>query len=278
MRQEALVYGEKALCLYRLAQTVEDALVEVAMLVVQPGHDRVCPVDQQKEKRNLTGRWVNWGLGSEIKKLTRGVHDAADDETRHGAASQVQRGALLHAEVADEPALGEEVGGELDGAPEAGADHGGADAAVEAADALGAVDLRGAVEGVAVAVLGADGQEGGVALEAGLDEEERAAGGGADDARRRAAEHVDGQVLLGAVLQQQRREPLAHRLVEPQPAPVQQDLVYVRAPQAPVDAPQPLVPYDDADAVERAPVVVWLVTFRLELALELHPIVSSTRH
>lgn len=49
MRQEALVYGEEALRLYRLAQAVEDALVEVSVLVVQPGHDRVYPLDQQKE-------------------------------------------------------------------------------------------------------------------------------------------------------------------------------------------------------------------------------------
>lgn len=85
------------------------------------------------------------------------MHDAADDEPRHGTAGQVQGGALLHAEVAHQPALGEEVGGQLDGAAESRADHGGADAAVEAGDTLGAVDLGGAVKGVAVAVLGADG-------------------------------------------------------------------------------------------------------------------------
>ena len=204
------------------------------------------------------------------------MHDAADDEPRHGAAGQVERGALLHAEVAHQPALGEEVGRQLDGAAEAGPDHGGADAAVEAPDALGAVDLGGAVDGVSVAVLGADGQEGGVALQAGLDEEEGAPGGGADDAGRGAAEHVDAEVLGGAVLEQDRGQPVPHRLVEPQPTPVQQDLVHIGTPQAAIDAPQALVPQDHGHAVEGALVVVWLVAFGLELALKLHPGFGST--
>lgn len=64
---------------------------------------------------------------------------------------------------------------------------------------------------------------------------------------------------------------MPHRLVEPQPTPIQQDLVHVRTPQAAVDAPQPLVPQDHRHAVEGALVVMWLVAFRLELALQLHP-------
>lgn len=109
------------------------------------------------------------------------MHDATDDEPRHGAAGQVERGALLHTEVADKPPLGEEVGGQLNGASETCTDHSGADTAVEASDALGAVDLGGTVESVSVTMLGADGQERGIALEAGLDQEERATGGGTDD-------------------------------------------------------------------------------------------------
>lgn len=42
MGEEALVDGEEALGLDRLGETVEDTLVQVAVLVVQPRHDSVC--------------------------------------------------------------------------------------------------------------------------------------------------------------------------------------------------------------------------------------------
>lgn len=93
--------------------------------------------------------------------------------------------------MSDEPPLGEEVRRQLDGATETRADHGSADTAVQAAEALGAVYLAEAIDGVTVVVLGADGQEGRVALEPRLDEEERTAGGRADDARAGAAEHIN---------------------------------------------------------------------------------------
>lgn len=198
------------------------------------------------------------------------MHHDADHETASGAAGQVQQGALLHAQVLLQTALGEKVGGQLDGAAEAGADHGGADAAVQAAHALGLEDLAEAVPGVAVAVLGADGQKGREALQAGLDEEEGRAGGGAHDARGGAAEHVDAQALGLAVLEDERGEGLAHGLVEAEAAAVEQDLVDVGAADAAVDAAQALVAHDDGDAVEGTAVVVRLVALGLELALQLH--------
>lgn len=171
-----------------------------------------------------------------------------------------------------EPPLREEVRRQLHRAAEPGPYHGGAYAPVQAAEPLGLVDLRHAVGRVPVLVLGADGQERAVALQPRLDEEEGAARGGADDARGGAAEHVDAEVLLGAVAQQQGGEAVAHGLVEAEAAAVEEDLVDVRAPDAAVDALEALVPHDDADAVEGAPVVVRLVAFGLELALELHSI------
>lgn len=65
---------------------------------------------------------------------------------------------------------------------------------------------------------------------------------------------------------------MSHRFVEAQPAPVQQDLIHVCATQPPIYAANAFIPHDDADAVEGTSVVVWLVAFRLELALQLHPI------
>lgn len=41
VRQEPLVDGEKALCADRLSQAVENALVEIAVLVVEARHDGI---------------------------------------------------------------------------------------------------------------------------------------------------------------------------------------------------------------------------------------------
>lgn len=42
MGEEALVDGKEALGLDRLGEAVKDALVQIAVLVVQPRHDSVC--------------------------------------------------------------------------------------------------------------------------------------------------------------------------------------------------------------------------------------------
>ena len=118
-------------------------------------------------------------------------------------------------------------------------------------------------------MLRAHGPRGRVALQARLDEEERAAGGGAQDARRGAREDVDAEGLDGLVAVDRRRQGPAQRLVEAQPAPVQQDLVDVGGADAAVDA-EALVAHDHRDAVEGAFVEFGLVAFVLELALELH--------
>lgn len=134
------------------------------------------------------------------ERLTGWVHETADYKTRRGTACQVEWRTLLHAQMLSEHPLREEVRRQLYGATEAGTDHGRAHTSVQTGGALGLVDLTRAVDGVAVVVLGADGQKGRVALETGLDKEEGGAGDGADEARRCAAEHVDGEILLGAVV------------------------------------------------------------------------------
>lgn len=205
------------------------------------------------------------------------MHEAADDEATDGTAGQVQSGTLLHAGVAHETPLGEEVGGQLDRGAETGADHGGTDAAVETAQALAAVDLRQTVDGVAVLVLGTDGERGREALEARLDEEEGGAGGGTNDAGAGAAKHVDGQRLdrVGAV--EGARDAAAHGLVEAQAAPVEHHLVDVGAAETAVDGAHALVAQDDAHAVQRAAVVQRLVALELQLALQLHAVHAVSR-
>ncbi len=177
------------------------------------------------------------------------MHAKAHDKPRHRTASQMQRRALLHAQMLDQPPLRKEVRRQLHRAAEPRSDHRRAHAPIQAPEPFSPIDLREPIEGVAVLVLGAYRQERRKALEPGLHEEKGATRGGADDAGGGAAEHVDTQVLLGAVAQEQGGEPVAHGLVEAEAAPVQQHLVDVGAPDAAVDAAQPLVPHDYADAV-----------------------------
>src|SRR5690606_10454014 len=139
---------------------------------------------------------------------------------------------------------GKKVRRQLDRAPHTRPDHRGPYAAVYTPDPLGAEDLPHAVDEVPVPVLGADGPEGRVALQAGLDEEEGAPRGGADHARRGAAEHVDAHALDGGVAEDEAGEGLAHGLVEAEAAPVEDHLVDVGGAEAAVDAAHALVADD----------------------------------
>lgn len=198
------------------------------------------------------------------------MHHAAHGKTAHGTAGKVQSRTLLHVKVPNQTPLGEKVRRQLHRAPKACPDHGGADAAIQPAQALGAEDGVEPVPCAAVLVLRAHGPERREALQARLDEEEGAAGTRADDARGGAAEHVDAQVLGGAVPEEQGGEAVAHGLVEAQAAAVEEDLVDVGGAEAAVDGADALVPHDDADAVEGPAVVVRLMALVLEFALQLH--------
>lgn len=209
--------------------------------------------------------------GERKRGLTRRMHHAADDEAADGRAGQVQRRPLLHAGVLDQLPLGEEIGRQLDGAAEARPDHGGRDAAVQAREALAAIDLPQSIPEVAVVVLRADRPDGGIALQPRLDQEKGTSGRGAEDARGGAAEDVDGEVLPGLVAQKQAGGGLAHGLVEAEAAAVEQDLVDVGGAEAAVDAADAFVLDDDADAVDGAAVVLRLGALCLELALQLLP-------
>lgn len=69
------------------------------------------------------------------------MHDAAHNEAADGAAGEVQRGTVLHAQMPRETALGKEVSRQLDRATETGPDHSGADTPVEASKTLTPVNL-----------------------------------------------------------------------------------------------------------------------------------------
>lgn len=140
--KEALVDSKRALGLDCAEQAVKGTRVQVAGLIVHAAHDGV-----------------------------RRVHDAANNKARAGRGHEMQRGTLLHAQVFYKIAFGKEIRGELHARAKAGADHGRHDAAVEAFDALGAVDLGEAIGGIPVLMLGANRQQGTIALETSLDEE-----------------------------------------------------------------------------------------------------------
>lgn len=88
------------------------------------------------------------------------MHDATNHESTRRAASQVQRGPFAHAQVSYEPPFREEICWQLDAGAESGADHSGANATVETPNAFARADLAESVNGVAVAMLGADRKEG----------------------------------------------------------------------------------------------------------------------
>lgn len=201
--------------------------------------------------------------------LTRGVHDAADDEAADRRAGKMQRRALLHAGVLDQLSLCQEVCWQLDGASEASSNHGGAYAAIQAEESLAAVDLSQAIPKIAIVVLGADRPNGRIALQTGLDQEKGTASSCADDTRRGTAEDIDGQVLRFLVAEEQVRHGLSHGLIEAKPASVEQDLVDVGGAKTAVYAPDAFILDDDADAVDRAPVVLRLGALGLQLALQL---------
>lgn len=62
--------------------------------------------------------------------LTRGVHDAANNEAADAAAGKMQSRALLHSDMLDQLPLGQEICGQLYRGAEASSNHGGSDAAV----------------------------------------------------------------------------------------------------------------------------------------------------
>ena len=98
MGEEALVESEEAFGVNRLVQAVEDALVQVTLLVVQTRHDSVygkVSVNQSSERK---------------PRLTRGMHDAANHKATHGTAGKMKSWSLLHTKVPNKASLGEEIG------------------------------------------------------------------------------------------------------------------------------------------------------------------------
>jgi len=84
------------------------------------------------------------------------MHETAHHEPRNRTAGQVQRRAFLHAQMLDQPSLGEEVCRQLHGAAETRPDHGGAHASIQPAEPFRLVDLPQPIERVLVLVLRAD--------------------------------------------------------------------------------------------------------------------------
>lgn len=113
----ALVDGKETLRADGLVQAIEDALVQVASLVIHARHD---------------------GVGR--------MHDAADNKSGGRATGQVQSRAFLHAQMSREAALREEVGWQLDRATESGSHHRSTNASVQTAHALRGIDLAQPVE------------------------------------------------------------------------------------------------------------------------------------
>lgn len=241
MWQETLVDGKNTFRLDSFCQAVEYTVVKIARLVIQARHNGV------------------WGM-----------HHTAHNKSAGRAAGKMKCWPFLHTQMPDQASLGEEIGGELDGATETGPDHGGAYTSVKARYAFTPVDLGEAVQRIPVLVLSANGQEGRVTLQSGFNQEKGAPGSRADDAGAGPTEHVDAQALCFLIGENQARYGGAHGLIETQAAAVEEDLVYVGAAETAIDAAETFIPNYDGDAVEGAAVMVRLVPLFLELSLQLH--------
>lgn len=118
-------------------------------------------------------------------------------------------------------------------------------------------------------MLRTDGSDRRVTLQSGFDQEEGTASSCADDSRRGAAKDVDGQILGFFIFEEQVCERLSHGLIKAKSAAVEQDLVDVGGSQTAVYAPDAFILDDDADAVDRAAVVLGLGALCLQFTLQL---------
>ena len=205
-------------------------------------------------------------------RLTWRVHEAAHDESTDSTAREMQRRPLFHTSMLDQPPLREEVRRQLHRAPESRPDHRRAHAAIQPPNTLRFEDPRHPIQRIPILVLRTHWQKRGVALQPRLDQEEWRSRRRADDTGCGAAEHVDAEVLRVRVAEEQRREALAHGVVEAETAAVEHDLVNVGAAETAVDAADTLVADYDADAMKGAAVVEGGGAFLLELALQLHTV------
>lgn len=155
------------------------------------------------------------------------MHEAAHHKTRSRTAGQVQSRSLLHAQVSGQATLGKEVGWELDSTAKASTNHSSTHTTVNALDTFTLVDLAQSIKRVPVVVLGTDGEERRVRLQACLDKEERRPGRGTDDTGGSACEDVGSKGLNFGIAIDGRSDVGADRLIEAKTTTVQQDLINV---------------------------------------------------
>lgn len=148
------------------------------------------------------------------------MHDTAYDESRDGAAGQMESWAFFHPQVSGQSSLCEKVCWQLDGAAKAGSNHGCSDTPVESPDPFTTIDLSQAVDRVSVVVLSPNGKERRVGLESGLNQKERRPCCSANDTRSRSGEDIDAERLDFRVVVDSSGEPGAQRFIETKTAAV----------------------------------------------------------
>lgn len=216
------------------------------------------------------------------------MHKAAHYKARSSTTGQVQSRSLLHAEVSGQATLCKEVCWELDSTAEASTDHSSIHTTVHALDTFALVDLAQSIKRVSVIVLGTDGEEGRVRLQACLDKEERRSGCGTDDTRGSTCEDIGSKGLNLGIVIDGRCDVGADWLIEAKTAAVQQDLVdvlkvmivslmsghrieqhiptYCRS-DAPEQTPRSLILEDNLDAVQDTPILLHALILRLQFTL-----------
>lgn len=149
------------------------------------------------------------------------MHEAAHHKARSRTAGQVQRRSLFHAQVSGQATFGKEVCRELDSTAKASTDHSRSHTTVHALDTFAFVDLAQSIKRIPVVVLGTDGEERRVRLQARLDEEERRPGRGTNDTRGSTCKDVGSKGLNFGIAVDGRCDVGANRLIKAKTAAVQ---------------------------------------------------------
>ena len=124
-----------------------------------------------------------------------------------------------------QPAFRKEIRRKLNGATKARSYHGRTNTTVDALDAFAPIDSTQSIDGVFVVVLGPNGQERRIRLQASLHEEERRSSRRPDDAGSCTGKDVDAERLHVRVTVDGIRHCGAKRFVEAETATIEENLV-----------------------------------------------------
>jgi hypothetical protein len=155
------------------------------------------------------------------------MHYTTNDEPADGATGKVQTSSFVHVQMPHQPSFREKVCGQLNTASKACPHHGCPNASIQTPDAFIVVDFPKPIHGVLISMLCANGQEGGIRLEASFDQEKRRTCRSTKNARSCPGKNIDSQRLDIGIFEDGCRYSLPKRFIEAQSAAIEDHLIYV---------------------------------------------------